>query len=80
MTPFSSHCSLSYYIRRLCGAFLSLSRRSHVTFFYEWMANFMRNYTPPPTYYNPATRPSLIYDKNGATPLLVHYHHIPYDS
>ena len=64
---------------RLCGTFLSLICQSHVTFFYDWVVNFMRNYTPPPAY-NLATRPSLIYDMNGATPLLVHYHHIPYDS
>ena len=56
---------------RLCGAFLPLIRRFHVAFFYDWMTNFMRNYTPPPVY-NPAARPSLIYDTNDATPLLVH--------
>ena len=43
---------------RLCGTFLSLVCRFHVTFFYNWMANFMRNYTPLPAY-NPATRPFL---------------------
>ena len=68
---------------RLCGAFLSLVCRFYVAFFYNWMANFMRNYTPPPAY-NPATPslldPSLIYDMSGATSLLVHYHHTPYAS
>ena len=56
---------------RLCAAFLSLVFRFHVTFFYNWVANFIRSYTRPPVY-NLATRPSLIDDMNSATPLLVH--------
>jgi hypothetical protein len=64
---------------RLCAAFLSFICQFHLSFMTGWQISCVITHVRLRTI-RLLNRPSLIYDMIGAAPLLVHYHHIPYDS